>query len=92
MTDHFARATVLAANDFDASLVIAVCDAEPWAEAVSLAAPAPVAIVHGALDRPLNTLRVVASGDGAAGAIAAELAAAAPAATPTRPTSSRSSR
>lgn len=79
VTDHFARATVLAANDLNASLVIAACDAERWVEAVSLATPAPVAIVHGTLDRPLRTVRVVAGGEGAAGAIAAELAAAVPA-------------
>ena len=34
--------------------------------------------MHGTLDRPLRMVRLVASGDGAAGAIAAELAAAAP--------------
>lgn len=59
--------------------MIAVCDAERWVEAASLATPAPVAIVHRTLDRPLRTVRVVAAGEGAAGAIAAELAAAVPA-------------
>ena len=77
--DHAARAAVLAANDRHASLVIAVgegADAR-WAEAVTLAAHAPVAIVRGALDRPLRTLRVVPppQTDG----VAAGLAAAVPA-------------
>ena len=78
VTERYAQTTVHAAHDLDASLVIAIGDAQPWAEAVSLAVPAPVAIVQGTLDRPLRTVRVVASGDGAAGAIASQLAAAAP--------------
>jgi Na+:H+ antiporter len=75
VTDHFGRAAILAANDRDASLVIAVGDGEEsrWAEAVSLGAYAPVAIVRGSLDRPLRTLRVVPppEHDGVAAGLAA---------------------
>jgi Kef-type K+ transport system membrane component KefB len=81
VTDHAARTVVLAANDLRASLVVAVVDVadERWAETVSLAAAAPVAIVRGTLDQPLDAVRVVAA-DGAGGAadVAAGLAAALP--------------
>ena len=83
VSDHAARTVVLAANDLRASLVIAVVDdAEArWAETVSLAAAAPVAIVRGTLDQPLEAVRVVSpGGEGTAATVAAKLAAAVPAA------------
>ncbi len=77
VTDHMARAAVLAANDVDASLVIAVenNDHERWAETMALVVPAPVVIVRGAIDQPLSTMRFVGPTplDDAAGAVAAEL-------------------
>lgn len=80
-TDHGARTTVLAANDLDASLVLAVGSGrdERWAETVALAVPAPVAIVRGDIDRPLSDALVVAlaSGATAAGSVAADLVTAA---------------
>ncbi len=82
VTDHMARAAVLAANDVEASLVIAVenNDHERWAETLALAVPAPVVIVRGAIDQSLSAMRFVGPvpPDGAAGAIAAELMAAVP--------------
>lgn len=81
VTDHAARTVVLAANDVRASLVIAVVDeaGTPWAETVSLAAAAPVAIVRGTLDQPLEAVRVVSpGGEGGAATVAAKLAAAVP--------------
>jgi hypothetical protein len=83
VTDHAARSVVLAANEVRASLVIAVVvDAEArWAETVSLAAAAPVAIVRGTIDQPLEAVRVVSpGGDGSAATVAAKLASAVPAA------------
>ncbi len=83
VTDHTARTVVLAANDLRASLVIAVVDGteERWAETVSLAAAAPVAIVRGTLDKPLDAVRVVAAGGaGTAADVAARLAACVPSA------------
>jgi Kef-type K+ transport system membrane component KefB len=83
VTDHAARTVVLAANDVRASLVIAVVDETEgrWAETVSLAAAAPVAIVRGTLDEPLEAVRVVTpGGEGGAATIAAKLAEAIPAA------------
>ena len=83
VSDHAARTVVLAANDLRASLVIAVVDdAEArWAETVSLAAAAPVAIVRGTLDQPLEAVRVVSpGGEGNAATVAAKLASAVPAA------------
>ncbi|MEZ5078880.1 MAG: cation:proton antiporter [Solirubrobacterales bacterium] len=83
VSDHEARTAVLAANDLDASLVIAVEGSgegggEGWSEAVALALPAPVAIVRGQLDLPLEEARVLAAADGAhpAGTVVAELVAA----------------
>ena len=77
-----ARAAVLAANDVEASLVIAVenNDHERWAETLALAVPAPVVIVRGAIDQSLSTMRFVGPvpPDDAAGAIAAELMATVP--------------
>ena len=77
ITDHRPRAAVLAANDLEASLLLVAgdCD-EPWADVAPLAA-APVAIVRGAQDRPLQTVRVVER-DGEDG-VAARIAAAVPA-------------
>ena len=83
VSDHAARTVVLAANDLRASLVIAVVDdAEArWAETVSLAAAAPVAIVRGTIDQPLEAVRVVSpGGEGNAATVAAKLASAVPAA------------
>lgn len=84
VTDHAARTVVLAANDLRASLVIAVVDEEArWAETVSLVAAAPVAIVRGAIDEPLDTVRVVTPAGGGSGAgVAARIAASVPAAAP----------
>jgi Kef-type K+ transport system membrane component KefB len=83
VTDHMARAAVLAANDVEASLVIAVenNDHERWAETLALAVPAPVVVVRGAIDQSLSTMRFVGPvpPDDAAGAIAAELMATVPA-------------
>ncbi len=82
VTDHAARTVVLAANDLRASLVVAVVAGtdERWAETVSLAAAAPVAIVRGTLDQSLEAVRVVAAGGtGDAADVAARLAAALPA-------------
>ena len=75
VTDHGPRTAVLAANDLEASLLLVAgdCD-EPWAEVASLAAT-PVAIVRGAQDRPLQTVRIVEreGEDGIAAHIAAAL-------------------
>jgi Kef-type K+ transport system membrane component KefB len=75
VTDHRPRAAILAANDLEASLLLVAgdCD-EPWADAASLAA-APVVVVRGAQDRPLQTVRVVEreGEDGIAARIAATL-------------------
>jgi hypothetical protein len=66
VTEEDARTTVLAASDFEASLVLVVegthdGGAEPdWAGAVALATSAPVAIVRGVVDSPLAKGRVVA--------------------------------
>ncbi len=77
VTDHMARAAVLAANDVDASLVIAVENNhhERWAETMALVVPAPVVVVRGTVDQSLSTIRFVgpAPPDDAAGAVAAEL-------------------
>jgi Sodium/hydrogen exchanger family len=77
VTDHMARAAVLAANDVGASLVIAVenNDHERWAETLALVVPAPVVIVRGAIDQSLSTIRFVGPTppDDEAGAVAAEL-------------------
>ena len=73
-SDHAARTVVLAANDLRASLVIAVVDdvEARWAETVSLAAAAPVAIVRGTLAQPLEAVRVVSpGGEGNAATVAA---------------------
>jgi hypothetical protein len=83
VTDHAARTVVLAATDVRASLVIAVVDETQarWAETVSLAAAAPVAIVLGTIDQPLEAVRVVSpGGEGSAATVAAKLAAAVPSA------------
>jgi Kef-type K+ transport system membrane component KefB len=83
VTDHMARAAVLAANDVEASLVIAVenNDHERWAETLALVVPAPVVVVRGAIDQSLSTMRFVGPTppDDPAGAIAAELMATVPA-------------
>ena len=76
VTDHQARSTMLAASDFLASMVIAVGPAdERWAETVGLHERAPVAIVQGALDRPLTGIDcfATASKRDAAGAVVSEL-------------------
>ena len=75
VTDHAPRSAVLAANDLEATLLLVAGDcAEPWADVASLAA-APVAIVRGAQDRPLQTVRIVEreGEDGVAARIAAAL-------------------
>ena len=82
VTDHMARAAVLAASDVDASLVIAVenTDHQRWVETLALAVPAPVVILRGAIDQSLHTMRFIAPPppDDAAGAVAAELFATVP--------------
>lgn len=86
VTDHAGRAAIMAAEAFDASMVVAAeaPDArkhhEDWAEAVAIAVPAPVAIVRGDVDRPFGELSIVSAplADDAAGTIAAEIAAALP--------------
>jgi Kef-type K+ transport system membrane component KefB len=82
VTDHAARSIVLAATDLRASLVIAVVGGDArWAETVSLAAQAPVAIVRGTIDEPLAAVRVVTpAGEGSAADVAAKIAATVPAA------------
>ena len=78
---HHARTTVLAANSFESSLVLAVGGGieHGWEEDLAVSSPAPVAIVWGTVDRPLGEVHVVAldPGAAAAGTVAAELAAAA---------------
>ncbi len=86
VTDRYARATILAAADFDASLVIVVegeggAASDPdWAGAVALATSAPVAIVRGVSDLPLARFHLLAgeSDEGPAGQIAADILAALP--------------
>jgi hypothetical protein len=82
-TDHMARTAVLAANDLDASLVIAVEDDnhERWAETLALVVPAPVIIIRGVIDQALSTVRFVSPTppDSAAGAVAAQIVAMVPA-------------
>ena len=81
VTDHQARSTMLAASDFLASMVIAVGRADDrWAETVGLHERAPVAIVQGALDRPLTAIDCfsTAPADDAAGAVVSELISAMP--------------
>ncbi|MFA9400866.1 MAG: cation:proton antiporter [Acidobacteriota bacterium] len=78
---HGARTTVLAANSFESSLVLAVGSGieDGWEEDLAVASPAPVAIVRGTVDRPLGEVHAVALDPRvtAAGAVAAELVAAA---------------
>lgn len=80
VTDHFSRAAILDANSFDSSLVLAVGDLndEPWQDLVSLSSPSPVAIVQGAIDRPLSRSEVLVarSNQEAPDALVAEIAAA----------------
>lgn len=83
VSDHEARSAILAANDLEASLVIAVegPDADGvggWSEAVAPAVPAPVAIVRGSVDRPLGAARLLADGAHPATPVIADLAAAFP--------------
>ncbi|MGA7436263.1 MAG: cation:proton antiporter [Solirubrobacterales bacterium] len=61
VTDHPSRSTILEANGFDSSLVLAVGDMndEPWRDLVSLSAPSPVAIVQGTIDKPIPKSDVV---------------------------------
>lgn len=62
VTDHVARTTVLLANSWESSLVLAVGSGaeDRWAETVALKVPAPVAVVRGTVDRPLRDARIVA--------------------------------
>ncbi len=81
VTDHRARATMLAASDFLASMVIAVGPADDrWAETVAVHERAPVAIIEGALDRPLAAVECVATAPASdsAGAVVSELLAVMP--------------
>jgi Na+:H+ antiporter len=81
VTDHPARTAVLAANDVEASLLLAVGDGEEqWADTVALVAAAPVVIVRGTLDRSLRTVRLItrAAPKNRAGEIATEIADAIP--------------
>ncbi len=83
--DHLGRSVVHLADDHHASLVL-VADAPEgvgWPEAAAEHAPAPVALVRGAVDEPLGALRLVVpeAGDG----VAAELAAALPPKVPRTP-------
>jgi Kef-type K+ transport system membrane component KefB len=81
VTDHRARSTMLAASDFLASMVIAVGPADDrWAETASLHERAPVAIIHGALDRPLTAIDcfATASTGDSAGTVISELIAVMP--------------
>jgi hypothetical protein len=82
VTHHPARTNVRAATDLRASLVIAVVGGDArWAETVSLAAPAPVAIVRGTIDEPLAAVRVIApAAAGGAADVAAKIAATVPSA------------
>lgn len=81
VTDHRPRSTMLAASDLLASIVIAAgFGDDDWAETSSLHERAPIAGVHGTLDRPLSAIECVSTSpvDDQAGYVLAELVAVMP--------------